>query len=822
MSSYNALPNSLDSPTDINADDELDINVDGYHPADGLLSPLDPHPLTRGLNRETAGHEFFSAVYLDSPLHPAEKEELEEAMFGGTRPLRVKKKVPGTRIAGLGPAGKCACLSDQRLCPPSFRALFLRARQLTPARHRRSNVSSVPQSPRSPTFSRGHDSVLVAGTAAPAPTASALARSNTTSSTTSTLHPHHSISRIFLEGSPIPASPPPAIPGKSHARASQVTNAGPDARATAYSALSLSGPSGASRPARPIRSHTPRSAKLSIRSDLHLNLGSVHTYDDCAQPGPSPPSSVATTPTPSLHSFDTSEPPPLPPHDRRNARGGRAYPLSPLTPSRVPAKAARLLGATVGTPPVGVPSRHGKKKDHFRPLPSETLVEIERFFGTVPPKPSKKSKPSTPPSSGNAKLSRKAHISGPIHLGGDGLGDRNVGRGGTVRHQGEDGSMWLDVEEEQEFAWLMSETYTRPSIALNAARAGKATTGPGHAGSSSTSSQISKDTDAAWGMETFTSVLSLPKGKRGKTGQAKAQYGFGESFFDFGDEDDRLGAEPAKGSKSNKAAKRPRNASRLVVPTKTIPCSSSTEPLQVVTPTKAATTPSAHIRAVSSSAAPDSDDAYNSTSPRADSPPRLKNRPPPLRLAPVVVNPRLPVISTTPGSSTVHHSQVQADARVKIRVGANAPVTPFVRPRRAPVPAGAAPNPVEPPPSMPATRKTSAQAQKPSISFPAPPSQSTRAVPAPVPPPPIAIAIPQLPPMPPYRPRGTLPVLGNDGRYDEEPMEISFFELDSPTDEKPAVRRNARGVMAAADPQLGRGGWLRKVVKPLTGAGLRA
>ena len=106
MTEYDTIPDSPDSPTDVDAEDELDFEGDGYYPTDNLLSPLDPNPLTRAANRETAGHEFFSAVFLDSPLHPAEKEELEEAMFGRTRLLRVKKKVAGVRIAGLGPAGE--------------------------------------------------------------------------------------------------------------------------------------------------------------------------------------------------------------------------------------------------------------------------------------------------------------------------------------------------------------------------------------------------------------------------------------------------------------------------------------------------------------------------------------------------------------------------------------------------------------------------------------------------------------------------------------------------------------------------------------------
>jgi len=74
------------------------------------LSPLDPHPITRNKSRETAGTEFFSVLYLDSPgiasAPGGQCYELDSSV-GGTRPLRVKKKkaqVP--KVAGLGHTGK--------------------------------------------------------------------------------------------------------------------------------------------------------------------------------------------------------------------------------------------------------------------------------------------------------------------------------------------------------------------------------------------------------------------------------------------------------------------------------------------------------------------------------------------------------------------------------------------------------------------------------------------------------------------------------------------------------------------------------------------
>lgn len=59
---------------------------------DELLSPLDPHPLKHHQSRQTAGTEFFSVLYLDSPSFP-EDERPESESLGGTKPLRVVKKV---------------------------------------------------------------------------------------------------------------------------------------------------------------------------------------------------------------------------------------------------------------------------------------------------------------------------------------------------------------------------------------------------------------------------------------------------------------------------------------------------------------------------------------------------------------------------------------------------------------------------------------------------------------------------------------------------------------------------------------------------------
>ncbi|ORX35649.1 hypothetical protein BD324DRAFT_631014 [Kockovaella imperatae] len=112
-------------------------------------------------------------------------------------------------------------------------------------------------------------------------------------------------------------------------------------------------------------------------------------------------------------------------------------PRLPLTPSRAPPKAARLLGTHVKTQiKQKVPRKH-----HYRPLPTQTLIEIEKFLGNVPP---------APPKSSLKPISRAI--------------ERKVGHGKTVRHRAMDGTMWMDEEEEQEFASLLGDKETFASV----------------------------------------------------------------------------------------------------------------------------------------------------------------------------------------------------------------------------------------------------------------------------------------------------------------------------------------------------------------------
>ena len=265
-------------------------------------------------------------------------------------------------------------------------------------------------------------------------------RTNTASTLSSPIHPQKSMSSIFISF-PDEVECPTAIPGKRRAQAR---------------------PSGS--------------------SELHLGMGRFALFDESVKPGPSPPCSPISSPT--KRTFKVSAP-------DRNVQD-RSQPRSPLTPSRAPRKAAKLLGAEGGyTTPL---LRSSKKKEHFRPLPSQTLVEIEQFFGNVPRKQPKRAK------------SRQ-------HQGDQTVEEQRTGEGRTVRHRGEDGTMWLDVEEEQEFAWLMSEM-SAPMSTL-----------PDRSGTDELLWEEGSDDEDSWGMESFTSVLTLPHSPLSGKGKGSIKLG---------------------------------------------------------------------------------------------------------------------------------------------------------------------------------------------------------------------------------------------------------------------------------------------------------
>ncbi len=266
----------------------------GFDPFEPI-SPVDPFSFapsagTTTAARQTQATELFKAVYLD----------LQIDLDGKTQPLRVRKQGTLTaRIAGIGPSSTSSFSSDAKL-------------RYFPGRRRRGSTVTLPRSPCSP------------GT----PTSSHLrpSRTDTSSTTASSVHPRYSISHIFLSLPDDITSPPP--------------------RPT---------------PSRMYRSH-------SGNSELHLGLGRFAAYDESAKPGPSPPASPAASPTRRDFTFTVQ------------TRPNRAkVPPSPRTPSRASekGKAPKLLGASKSTSSQRTP----KRTEHFRPLPSQTLVEIERFFG---------------------------------------------------------------------------------------------------------------------------------------------------------------------------------------------------------------------------------------------------------------------------------------------------------------------------------------------------------------------------------------------------------------------------------------------------------
>lgn len=647
---------------------------------------------------------------------------------------------------------------------------------------------SVPTSPRSiTTFSH------------PSSPRATITRSDTvTSSTSSTIHPHHSISRIFLNASPILFSPPPVPPPKHASRPPSIAIRPPPGRA------------GKPR-VRPVRTRRI----MSNTSDYHLNLGATGGEFELSVPGPSPPNTGGSTPT--RRTFIASQP-------RRVIRP-KVIPSSPLTPSRAPPKAVKLLGTNV--PTVSLPTgsfgrcTHSKKKDHFRPLPTQTLVDIEKFFGEVP----KKVRPVPKALKGGL-----VGVSGP-----DGVGDRNVGEGGEVRYKGHDGNMWLDVQEEQEFAWLMSDVPAVPSpLPLPLTAGSGVSLMKGVEGVEDGYEVVFEETSEnegeidKWGMETFQSVLNMPKVKPApksiatgnkkekmevdvkmltSKGKGKTNKGFreiDESFMDFGD---------SKPTKSKLKVDKP---PRLVVPDTIHPWSTSTDSLGVITPTRSDS-------ASSSSSSPPSPNRLG-TPPlppltRSESPPRIKNRPPPLTLRPGKKNPNLPILSTTP-DPTVHPVHLLPHSHSSSRVS-QTPITPFVRPRPAPVPSTS---------SIPAIPAIPALPPMPIAYMPFQPT-------------PLIPSIPSLPPMralerrddayyddPDYEDDYAYPgqygpngrtnknqlskaarLMGLDPLADPTMQNVSFFEPDSPTER--TYGQAGRGGLGGKMGMRGGAGWLKKVVK---------
>jgi len=352
-----------------------------------------------------------------------------------------------------------------------------------------------------------------------------------------------------------------------------------------------------------------RNPSISSRSELHLAL----EVNDQVRPGPSPPLT------------------PLSPRRRKSSipltpitpvRPSRKVPGSPVTPTRAPSKAMKLLGTM---PPALPPKQGRRKRDNFRPLPHSTLVEINQFFGNAPKKPSKTSK--SDPSKSATRVQDEA---------------RNLGGGNTVLHQGQDGHMWFDIEEEQEFAWLMSD----PSVPRPRAKVPQ-------------SIATTEDSeDETWGIRAFTSVLAQPSKPRKEKESKRVE----DSFVDMFDKPKVRTRRQPKPT----AAPHPWSAAALA---------------QDSPP---GTTPPALVSRLvsdsSSSSSGLSSPEYNPEPPR-----RPKHRPPPLVLD-LVPKAGLPVVCLNSPPPLTYIRKPSVEKPVSPVQSRTSIQTPFVHPRRAPKP----------------------------------------------------------------------------------------------------------------------------------------
>lgn len=767
------------------------------HTRDPRVSPKDGPSYT---HPPCSSHSFSNlwAAELHEPLDTdlgdidgwsEESEDIE--VYKGTRPLRVKKKKINFTTGRV-------VTSKLSLFHLTLSSLTYELNLCSDLRHRRSTISGPrsPRSPRSLTF------------ASPKSPKSPALKRNPSVATSASAHVH--ISQLFFA---LPAiSPSFTMPG-------------------------------------PYPSASTLGARRSSGSSLHLGLGRFTSYDPIC-PGPSPP--VSPAPSPTTRTFSNV-------HEHRVHYSSSActyerkplptVPGSPLTPSRAPRKAAEFLGAI---PPATI-SKGGVRKHtasalkpgkHFRPLPNAAVTEIERFFGDVPRKPSKtppglksksKPKPSSHPFS--MKPSSLSSSTGPrenVYRKSD---QETIGQGETVKHRALDGSMWLDVEEEQEFAWLMSDVVAAvppaplPSVAaVNAKAKGepetKAVEEMVRAKQRREERQRVKQLDemdvlcgsddesAKWGMEAFTSILSIPKPKSTSAKpKPKSKFSRKEpsktdistSFLEM--------ETPKRQDFSFDISSRDitnlqlwnRHVRSHSNPTPDSPKYEISDPLPLFEDIPLDFTAPRNLSPIIRG-----DWGFGSSELKngrglSSSPVRVKNRPPPITLPQPVVNARLPVLTATspsdlafqsPPSSTVQ-IQVEPTAAPAHTVLGTMPTTPFVRPRAAPATghglraAGPSPpppvplnlhNPMPPVPPIPSLPTISAVNISKSFENGKLGPCATTA----------SINIPGS-----AKPKDTREI-----RKREKEVLVSFFEPVTPTEPAPPAGMKGKG-------------WLKRVVKPL-------
>lgn len=600
--------------------------------------------------------------------------------------------------------------------------------------------------------------------------------------------------------------------------------------------------------------------KRSSGSSLHLGLGRFTSYDPIC-PGPSPPVSPAPSPTTRYTFSNVHE------HNAHYSSSACTYerkalptiPGSPLTPSRAPRKAAELLGAI---PPTTI-SKAGMRKHtasalkpgkHFRPLPNAAITEIERFFGDVPRKPSKtppglksksnksKSKPSSHPFAMKPSSHSSSSRSGEdVHRKSD---RETIGQGETVKHRAPDGSMWLDVEEEQEFAWLMGDALAAvppaplPSVAAVEAKVkakeeaeAKAVEGIVRFIERKEERQRMKQLDEMdvlcgsdgesekWGMEAFTSILSIPKPKSSSTkSKPKSQFSrknppktdITASFLEMETPKRRDFSSDISSRDITNLHPWNRHVRSHSNPTPDSPKYEISDPIPLFEDIPLDFTVPRDISAIMRADSGAGSSKLRNGRGLSSSPPRVKNRPPPITLPQSAINARLPVLTATSPSDLAFHRppsstvQVQAEpiAAPAHTASGTMPTTPFVRPRAAPAaPAlrhrpratGSSPPPPVPlnslipmspvPPIPPLPTVSATDIPKPSNNGKLGPSATT-----------VSISI-------------TRSGKPNDMREirkgeKEDKVSISFFEPVTPVNPTPPAGVKGKG-------------WLKRVVKPL-------